>query len=189
MKKFLFLFVIIALTVPVYSQDFRFILNAGSVGLGGNFPLKGDYDLEGSFSLINFGIEERNTNIGVEINPFKTFLWDNGYESEYLPLSLLNLHFYWNVLSYDFSISNIYFGPFASINYFFIEEEILWDRYIFSAGLQMGFRYSIGKFNYNIFSCELGYRLIDGSSRYYISAKVDLIVFLIMALYANVFYY
>jgi len=190
MRKFLlFTIIIFALTLPVYSQNYRVNLNVGNVGLGSNFPLYGSTDFEGSVSLINFAVEEKSTNIGLEISPIKTFIWgydyEYDYESESLPFSLLNLSFYWNFFNHFFLINNIYLGPFASVSYLFVNESILWDRYVFSAGLQMGLRCTFGNVSYNIISFETGYRLISGRSKYFVGVNIDLAVLFLTALYVQ----
>jgi hypothetical protein len=176
MKKFLFFIVIIAgITASAHSNDNLIInLNIGDVGAVWDFPLRNN-NVGIILTLLNVEIEDRWTNIGLKFCPFTYYLWgETGTTKHEADFSLLNLCFYWNVIALDFGF---YFGPFATINYAFTGENFFWNKYIFTAGLQAGFRYNMGGINYNIFSVETGYRLIDGESRYHIGVRVDLVLF------------
>jgi len=189
MKRFfLFVVLIAALLTPAFSQDFRYNLNVGNIGLGGFFPFYNASEFEGMFSLMNFGIEERTTNLGLELNPYRTVFNEND-DGEYLPFSILNLNLYWNALNINFAVTNIYMGPFISASFIFFGEKTSWDKYVISAGMQMGFRYNIGNMNYNIISVKTGYRLDNGRNGIYVGVEMDLIVFFIMVLYSTPYYY
>jgi len=178
-RNFLFILLII-LTFPAYSQGNTVLnFNVGNIGIGGNFPLYDDYNLEGIVTLINIGIENTITNTGFEFSPFKYFTWSGKNEEDVAikGYSFANLNIYWNILNLQFQYSDIYFGPFASINYLFLEEKINWNRYVFTGGIQIGFRANFEGLNYNIISFELGYRNIDGRGRYFIGAKMDIVIF------------
>ena len=177
-KKLFFAVIIIFAAIPVFAQNGAEItFNIGNVGIGANFPLGSVYDIETHFSLVSFGIEEKTTNLGFVFCPFVYTSWTTSDDSDgifnmsYEGISLFNLNLYWNVLS----VRNFYLGPFTSINYIFIDKVVYWDRYVFTAGIQMGMRLSFKNFEYNLFTCEAGYRNINGTGKYYISGKVDLL--------------
>jgi len=184
-RNFFFILLIIP-ALPVYSQGNTALnLNVGNIGIGGNFSLNDDYNLEGIVTLLNIGIENTITNTGFEFSPFKYFSWSGKNEEDNVikGYSFANLNIYWNVLNLQFQYSGIYFGPFASINYLFLEEEINWKRYVFTGGIQMGFRANFERLNYNIISFELGYRNIDGRGKYFIGAKMDIAIFIASLIY------
>ena len=184
-RNFLFILLII-LTFPVYSQGNTVLnLNVGNLGIGGNFPSNDDYNLEAIVTLLNIGVENTRTNTGFEFSPFKYFIWPGTYEEDIdiTSYSFANLNIYWNVLNLQFQYSSIFLGPFASINYLFLEKEINWKRYIFTGGAQVGFRANFEKLYYNIVSFELGYRNIDGRSKYFIGLKMDIVIFTASLIY------
>jgi len=180
--KILFLFlVILIISLPLHAQISPVInFNAGNIGYGGNFPLIDDYSSETIFTLLNFGLEDTYTNIGFEFSPLNAYNWASRgtliEENEDMKFSLFNLSLYWNALNHSFGPASIYTGPFTSISYMFVDEELYWDRYVFTAGLHFGFRANMERFNYNIASFEMGYRNIDGVHKYFIGGKVDLVV-------------
>jgi len=188
MKKYLFLLLAV-IAVPVFAEEnFTINLNAGNVGFGGNLPLSdnyvsNNYNPEIMFTLMNIGIEYQETNVGLEINPFKCFFWgDTEDDGVY---SFVNLNLYWNILNYEFDGDGvIYFGPFASVNYLFLENDRLnFDRYIFTGGAQLGFRMKIGRLNYNLVSVEAGYRRINEQGMFFVGGKVDIIAFFTFLLF------
>jgi len=189
MKKILLPVAILVFSaIPVFAQyGAEITFNIGNVGIGGNFPLGSVYDIETHFSLVSFGMEDRRTNLGFSFSPFVYTRWTTSDDSKgtvdaaFEGTSLLNLNLYWNVLSGE----NFYFGPFTSINYFFIDKEIFWDRYIFTAGIQIGMRLELNNFKYNLFICEAGYRNINGTNKYYISGKVDLLTLIASLLFGT----
>jgi hypothetical protein len=167
-----FIIIILMVIIPVHTQEtFRINLNVGNLGYGINVPMNDGYSTEAMVSLFNIGIEHTKTNIGMEFTPFKGFNWrDTPKDSNDITgISLANLELYWNVLNFDF----LYLGPFASINYMFVGKKIDWNRYVLSGGMHIGFRAKIGRYNYHLFSVEMGYRNIDGRSKYFIGAKID----------------
>jgi len=177
MKKYLFLLLIV-IAMPVFAEEnFTVNLNVGNVGFGGNLPLSDNYSPEFMFTLMNIGIEYQETNAGLEINPFKCFFW-GGTDTDGV-YSFVNLNLYWNILNYEFDGDGvIYFGPFASVNYLFLENDRLnFDRYIFTGGAQLGFRMKIGRVNYNLVSVEVGYRRFDDQESFFVGGKVDIIAF------------
>jgi hypothetical protein len=183
-KSTLFLMIITA-AIPVNAQENIMInLNVGNLGIGGNFPSYDDYGLETIVTFLNVGIEHKETNLGIEFTPFKYFGWKNPSDkrnssndsnNETSACSLANFKIFWNVFNFEF----FYIGPFTSIDYMFIEKKIIWNRYVFTGGIQFGFRAYSGRVNYNIFSAEIGYKNIDGKSKYFIGAKIDIPVFIV----------
>ena len=183
MKYVFSLLVIFFTALPVHSQsDLKFNFNSGSFGFGVNFPLTKDYSFEGSITLINVGVEDQYRNIGIEFSPLKIYLWtggsDNNYEnSDIVGLSLVNLNSYWNIIP-----GKIFLGPFASVNYFFIDEKLHFDRYVFTLGMQFGLRFDFQKFNYNFITAEIGYKNINGNHRYHLGFKMDILSFLLSSI-------
>ena len=175
----LLIFLITAATVPAAADEyFKININSGDLGIAGNIPLNDEYSRETTMSLFNIGIEDSRTGIGIGLTPFTHFRWtDSSSEGgiETTAYSLAGFSFYWNILNHKV----IYIGPFTTINYLFVEDEINWNRFIFTGGLHIGFRASFGSLNYKVVSAELGYRNIDGRSRYYIGAKIDFALSLI----------
>jgi len=174
----------ILVAIPGFAQigENVFNFNIGNLGFGANLPARNNYNGEFILSLISVGIDNTVTNLGAEFSPFYAFGWstneyqdsENMFEAD--NISLFNLKIYWNLLNHYFNGgSNFYIGPYASINYIFVDENFHWDKYIFSAGAHIGFRLNIGRVNYNVFSAEVGYRNINGMHRYYIGGKIDLV--------------
>jgi hypothetical protein len=160
------------LTISIHAQEgFTINLNVGNIGYGVNFPLSDNYSIEAMITLLNIGVEHTKTNIGMEFSPFKGFNWrDTPKDSDDITgISLVNFDLYWNAINFEF----FYLGPFASINYMFVGKKIDWNRFVFTGGAHIGFRANIGRYNYHLFSVELGYRNIDGRSKYFIGAKID----------------
>ena len=173
-RAVLFLVILTIVVLPVFAQnEIVFNLNAGSLGFGGNIPSKDGYGFEASITLLNFGIEHTGINAGVEFSPFKIFVWEHSDDA--LLYSVVNTKIYWNLINHYFTGSNIYFGPFASVNTFFFQDDKYIDKLIFTAGLQLGYRAAFGGINYNIFNMEIGYRNIDGRSWYHIGGSIDII--------------
>jgi len=186
MKNKLFIAVILLfLAVPAFSQnDTVFSFNIGNLGIGANFPFNYVNDVDIHFSLINFGLEHKGSNIGFVISPFVVTGFSDTEDPNFEGISLLNLNVYWNV----YSGSTFFFGPYASINYLFVDTDFYWDKFIFNAGVQVGMRLSFKGFRYNIFTFEAGYRNINGAGRYYIGAKVDLLTIFVTSLLGGLFY-
>jgi len=179
------------ITGPVYSQNqgnIVFNFNAGNFGIGGNMPFDSTYGFEVNLSIINLSLEDLRTNLGIGFSPLMLYGWlnadDNSDGLSIGGLSLLNVNVYWNAINVNLgNDSNFFIGPFTAVNYMFTDEVIHWNSYVFTAGIQMGFRANFGLFNYNIFSIEVGYRNISGEQRYYFGGKLDLVtLFLVSAL-------
>jgi hypothetical protein len=185
-KSILFSILLMALTIPAAAQENLVInFNTGDLSLAGNIPLNDELGREGTMSFLNIGVEDIRTNIGMEFSPYKSFSWNlSESDNKITAYSLANFNFYWNILDDNYYEAGIYFGPFTSISYMFFEDSsINWNRFVFTAGLQVGFRIVSPKLNYRVVSLELGYRNIDGRSKYYMGAKVDLAVGAITLLY------
>jgi hypothetical protein len=185
-KRFLFLIAVIAgLTISAHcDENLIFTFNFGDFGAVYDFPLRNNNNDngEGIFTLFNFGIEDRWTNIGAEFCPFYYYSWKEADATENeMASSFFNFKVYWSVINSSHSSIGFYAGPFASINYAFVSENFLWDKYIFTTGVQAGFRVNYGRdFSYNLLSFETGYRLIDGESKYHLGCKTDLTAVFIM---------
>jgi len=188
MKRLIFIFIVIfAVTVPVFAQENHnspggvdVDFSVGNMGFGVNFPLRNEYDVELSLSVIQLGVEDSRSGLGFRFSPFTFFGWSKeSINEEEIELEgeicILNFTLYWNVVRLNVLGSDFYLGPFATINYMFVDEEFYWDKFVFTAGIQMGFRANFGQFKYNIFTLEVGYRNINGSHRYYVGGKIDLI--------------
>ena len=157
--------------MPVYAQeDIAFNFNSGYIGGGWNFPMNDDYNSEGSFTLLNIGIEHRPANIGLEFTPYKYYNWKDSDDKSREGHSFFNLNLYWDVTFLD---GFVFFGAFASVNYLFVRENLYWDRYIFTAGGHVGLRINLDRLNYNLLCAEIGYRNINGTSKYFIGVKAD----------------
>ena len=186
MKKVLFLTLLVTLSsIHVMAQEnILYNFNTGNVGLGGNFLFNTKEKFEASVSVANFGVESPQTGLGIEFSPFYAYwLIDNNNERE--EYSFVNVNIFWNLFNIDTYFGNFFFGPFAAANYLFLDNGVHWDRYIVTAGIQMGFRTSVGNFNYKIFSLEFGYRNINGAHSYHVCGKVDLITLLFAYILSN----
>jgi len=183
--KYFFVFLLILITVSAAAQEnIMFNFNSGYFSVAGNIPTNDNFNRETAVSVPSFGIEFSRINIGFEFAPAKFFYWKKSAEDKNITAySLVNFNLYWNALSLGSSFINFYIGPFASINYLFIEDGGNWNRYIFTTGLQTGLRGIIGKVYYNLVSFGLGYRNIDGRSKYYIGVNIDLALFFVSVIY------
>ncbi|MDR2964625.1 MAG: hypothetical protein LBU88_02495 [Treponema sp.] len=184
MKKLSIIIILLTIfIIPVFAEDddelsrIVFNWNVGNLGYGGNIPFSKPLAEEVVFSLVHVGIEDRYTNMGIEFCPF---LFYHGWklpEGEYYGendgyISLLNLKVYWNILD----LSGFFIGPFASVNYFFLDEDFMMDKFIFTAGFHIGWKINFKNVNYNIIMGELGYRNgLDGSNRYHVGVKIDIL--------------
>ena len=183
---FMLIMILIALAPLGALEETAVNFNTGYFGVGGNFPLGGNYELEGSITLLTIGMENKWVNAGFEFSPVKLFGWSGGNDeafSNVTGMSLFNAHGYWNALSLLDGF--FYMGPYASVNYFFIDDSFQWDRYVLGIGGHIGFRLAIRSIYYNIFVAEIGYRNISGHSKYFIGAKVDILAFFFLAIMAK----
>ena len=110
--KLMLLFFLLAVS-PVHSQENTAVnVNTGYLGIGGNFPLTGNYNQEISFNMLNIGIENKRINAGFEFSPMRIFTWSSGNENafgEHIGFSFFNVNAYWNVLS--LLHDSLFFGP------------------------------------------------------------------------------
>ena len=177
---------LIAIAPAAAMEETIINFNTGYFGIGGNFPLGDSYDLEGSVTLINIGMENRWINIGFEFSPLQLYGWSGGNADAFddiTGISLFNMRAYWTPLSL---LENVfYLGPFTSVSYFFVNDAFLWNRYVFTAGGQAGLRLAYRGIHYNIFVAEAGYRNINGRNKYYVGAKIDILAFLLFAFMAQ----
>lgn len=185
MKKLLFLIFLSFAVMSAFSEtesesDYNFSvnINSGFVGGGGIFSYSGSQP-EVVVSITSLGIEHNRTNIGIEILPYTYYtrwVFSEGDENEYIwSQSFLNLKLYWDI----YSDRLFYVGPFASVNYFFINNGIVWDKTTITAGVHLGIRSKEGLYNYNFLNVEAGYRYLDGKSNFFVGAKMDLVTFLL----------
>ena len=193
MKKIIIFTLILAFfTIPVFSKDNNsrgVNFNVGNLGIGASFPFNNEHDFDFQFSLVNFGLDSKNSRFGILVSPFVFSGWsgigiiegDEMYDFNIEGISLINVNIYLNVLNGN----NFYLGPFAAINYAFVDKEFYWDKYIFTAGIQMGMRLNFKGFKYNLFAVEAGYRNINGSGKYYLSGKIDLLTLFVSSLFGT----
>ena len=106
-KLYIFLVLLAIFSLPVFAQDeydenrIVFNWNLGNLGGALNTPLTKPLSYETTLSILNIGIEDRYTNIGIEFNPFMYYYgWPLPENMEYYLedydgyISLLNLKVY-----------------------------------------------------------------------------------------------
>ena len=184
MKKiFTYIFFIMTVTNAGAESLFDISWNFGNIELGMNFSGDDNDNIELCASLLNFVFEQKDTRIGFEFTPVK--YWDfyefqdevetknNGER-----LSFINVNTYWDLIENK----NILFGPFASMNYFFINtlNGINMNEFVFSGGLQFSLKLEhiikLNNYNNQMLSIETGYRNIFGNHKFYFSVNIDLIL-------------
>jgi len=160
--------------------------NFGNIGFGMNYASKDDDNLELTVSIFNLAFEHKDINIGIEINPIRYWQlekFQNEFETKEngVKYSFLNTSIYWDLIENH----NILFGPFASINYIYLNATTGMDMkdYVFSGGL----RFSLGSkdlfYGYGspqMFNAELGYRNIMGENKFYCSINMDVLILLMV---------
>jgi len=177
-KKIMFI-IIFLLSYYIYAENsFRLDFNIAATGFGINYSSSDDDDIELFAELLTFELIHNDSNIGAGLSPFKYWynnLWDEfAAIDERQKISFLNFNINWDII-YERSI---FFGPFCMINYIFLKNsEINWNNYIFTAGLR--FKWVFNLFNDNIFnnflSSEIGYRNINGISKFHLNVSLDLL--------------
>jgi hypothetical protein len=190
-KKVLLVLILAVIIVgtPVMAQEgpINFHLNFLNFGGGMFLPLKGVHMAEISLELLNFGVEFTGTGLGVSFSPFTFFGWivdpdknpidKSGLNPFDAGFSFVNVYAYWNLLGFLNIDKQFYVGPFAGLNCVFMGfQEFQPGRYIFSAGLQGGYRGVGEKIHYNIFSIDIGFRNIEGDSKFYVGGKIELLM-------------
>jgi len=181
MKK-LFLLILLPLSFNLYAEDtFRHNFNLASIGFGMDFS-ETDYNLEAFVEFLSLEIIHKNTNIGIGISPLKYWSFsssnEESEESEQR-LSFLNFNINWDII-YN---KKIFFGPFCSINYFLLDNEIMkWNEYIFTAGLRFSWLFNLFKDNlfYNFINCEVAYRNTNQVNKLHFNVNIDIISLLYM---------
>ena len=162
------------------AQQYDLKMNLGNIGYAWNHP--DDNSLE--IDILNIGIENIYTGIGVEISPIK--FWNRiTYDTSLY--SLLNFGFYWNAPWFrnpdnglNFNIALV-----SKINYIFAGDNNIfdWNEYVFSAGLRLGLVSNFYEgIQYSILNGEFGYRLVSGRSTYYVSINMDMAILFIFYL-------
>jgi len=158
--------------------------NFGNAGVGINYSSDNDDSIELTVSIFNLIIEQENVNIGFEFNPIKywaLYYFQNELEqkNEGEKISFINSNLYWDLARNK----NILFGPFISINYFFLDTlaGINLNEYIFTGGLRFsykmnGYIFNMSHNNYQILSSEIGYRIIVGKHKFYFSVNIDILL-------------
>ena len=159
-------------------QGLDFHLNFAILGLGLFLPISGEYIVEMSCELLQFGIDIRGTGLKIAVSPFNYYGWFGEQNIEdsigIHSFSFINLNLSWSFLSLlDVADNNFFMAPFISASYLFMEQELNTERYVLSAGVQGGIRGGSGKVKYNIFTVEAGYRLVEGTSKFFIGVKYD----------------
>jgi len=160
--------------------------NFGNIGLGANYASKDDDNMEVTVSIFNLAFEHRYTNIGIEINPIKYWLFEkfqNEPETQEngAKFSFINTSIYWDLIENNI----VLLGPFASINYMYITPSsgLNMNEYIFSGGLRFSLRSKDSIYGYNpsqIVNAEVGYRNIMGKNKFYCSINMDVMLFLMV---------
>jgi len=185
--KYVSFFAVLAAGMPAHAtdtetrdaHDFSINFSLGNIGIGGAFPIEGGGNtFEGSFSLLSFGAEHNRTGFVVWFSPFSAFFWPNWGDDNTGRVNLAYLNFYWNALSHR----GVYFGPFGSVHYLFVDEGVHWNRYMLTVGLQGGTRWETNRLNLPAFFVETGFRIIDGTGNFFVSAKIDLLSLLLSGL-------
>ena len=127
-----------------------------------------------SIDLMEIGIENNKTGFGVTLSPFSFFTMFGGDNNLKTCFSFLNLAVHWNFLGLlGVNDDSFFMSPFLKVNYLILSEEMEWDRFAFSAGMQGGLGGVRGKMKYNILIIETGFRMIDLIPKFYIGVKYD----------------
>jgi hypothetical protein len=184
MKKiFICVFFIISITKAGAESLFDFSWNFGDIGAGINYSGDDNDNIELHASFLNFAFEQKEINIGFEFNPIKYwhfFKFQDEVETKNNGerFSFINAGAYWDLIRNK----NILLGPFASMNYLFINtlNGINMNEFVFSGGLRFSLKleYIIKLNNYNnqLLSIETGYRNFFGNHKFYFSVNIDLIL-------------
>jgi len=169
------------------------------VGFGFGFEKNLPLGVTLAFELIKFDFEHKATGIGFGFRPLYLFGWfqrtnnvnnnpyfsDSGSSEEFAGgLSFVNMTFYWNIMRVLNVQDYFYFGPYLDLNYLMVGGDTMTgdggggfslDKFIFSAGLQFGFRMG-DEIKYNLLAVETGYQLYMSNgnplSRYFIAFKI-----------------
>jgi len=168
--------------------------SVGDIGYDYSFQNNGD-NTEIFYDYLNVGIKHRNTGLGLEFSPFR--IWDWKYNSNVslnkTSYSFLNFGVYWNIFEIIFVNDSLklFFGPFSRINYmhYHNRNSIIWSNYVFTSGFRLGLVagqhdiYANNIFNsisMNVVNGEVGYRIVNGESYFYVGVKTDIIMFFLL---------
>jgi hypothetical protein len=177
---------------------FTFLLNFTNFGAGINLP-KGPHLVEINGELLKIGLEHKATHFGLEFSPFKFSGWlgskETQYTTEYFDygtgtygektntstnltgsysFSFINLTAFWNALGPHHD--RFFIAPYASFNYLLMGESFYFDKFMLGAGLQSGIRGGDEKVKYNMFTIDVGFRLIDNQPLFCAGIKFDFIM-------------
>jgi len=194
MRKKAAVWVLLFISCNVFGfENFGIKWNIGNLGIGGNIFEDGS-NTEGFVDLLNIGIEHRNTRIGLEYSPVKYWSWNHTdtnditmeeITTETTSWSFLNFNLYWNALDVNFldDMLRFYLGPFTSVNYMHrTNGAFRWNEFVYTAGLRLGLGFNFTEnIYYNILGTEVGYRSLNGRNALYVSVKIDIIVYLFIA--------
>jgi hypothetical protein len=180
MKKMVFLIFFLT-SYYIFSGDLNFNLNLAATGAGLNYASNNDKDnVELFVEILTVGIKHNDTNIGIGFSPLKYWYYWRGDEPDTSKrdekLSFLNLNIGWDLIINR----RIFFGPFCSINYMFLEYfGMKWNKYIFTGGMRFLWTFNMFKGNVfsNFISSDIGYRIIDGKGNFHFSISVDVVTF------------
>jgi hypothetical protein len=193
MKRIILL--LFALSASNVGADERFSIkwNIGNFGYGMNIS-RNDNNVENFFDILNIGIEHKETGIGIEYSPVNYRKWTyksrNNNTFDITRYSFLNFNIYWNIFDLSFfeNEGRFHFGPFSGINYINVDEsDILdWNDFIYTAGFRTGLAWEIFEnVYYHVLGGEIGYRNINGKDNFYVSVKVDIMMYFIVLLASN----
>ncbi len=129
-----------------------------------------------SFALGTIGVEFKNPNIGIEINPARWRYGQNWFISDSDGWNFFNLNLYWNVFTYEL----FQFGPFNRVNYMYMtDNSIDWSKISNTLGIRIGLVSYDPNYHYNLryFGVECGYKINEGRNAFYLSMDMDLLVF------------
>jgi len=182
MKKIAVIIALILFLVPnVIKADENVTVkwNLGNFKFGMNRyqgqPEDADISWEGSFDLLNIGVEFTKPNIGIEINPARWRFGQTWFYSETEGWNFFNLNVFWNVVNYKM----FYFGPFNRINYMYLTDKGLdWSKISNTLGVRLGLVSYDPSFHYNLryFGVECGYKINEGRNAFYLGMDMDVLV-------------
>ncbi|MDR1940929.1 MAG: hypothetical protein LBQ47_01205 [Endomicrobium sp.] len=154
---------------------------AGTYGLDVNYSSSatGEGLVLFRLSIADFYVQDEKTGFGMSFSPF-VFTEDLRNRSRrrndgYLGVSPFNAEIFWSPLKMKNSMT---VGPFASVNYFVNEDDLVFKT---------GFKFALftraktsAKFDYqvNAVKGEMGYSRINNTDNYFFSIGIDLLILL-----------
>jgi len=177
-----------------HTVDFN--LNFSNIGFGLFLPFDGQYIVEMSVELLQFGINFRGSGLSMNISPFNYYGWFGGEKvlvddgsGSMMPkndssfnminaFSFINVGLYWSFLGVlGVEDDSFFISPFITFNYLFYENDLDMDRFMFSGGVQGGIYGSSGRIKYKIFTIDAGFRMIKdeftSTGKFFIGIKYD----------------